>query len=1150
MKYMRWFFVSLALLLAVSFAARQLPAQTTTTGDISGVVTDPSGAIVPDAKIALKDNARGATQDTTSNKEGAYRFYLLVPGSYKVTVTATGFEAVTQTVSVTVGQVVTANVQLALGTSTQTVVVTEQSPLIQTDNGNLASTISEAQAANVPNPGNDITYMAQLAPGTVGNTAGGGLGNFSSFGISALSNLFTINGMDDNDPFLNLNNSGATNLTLGQNEIQEVAVVTNGFSGEFGGLAGANINYITRGGTNDFHGRATYYWNGRTMNANTWFNNANGTPRSFVNANQYGGDIGGPIVKDKLFFYFNAEGLYLIIPTSNQVVVPSPGFEAATLTNIATKFGANSTISQFYQNMFNLYSKAPGINRAQNTIGNGDCDASFNGFVPSAGEAAFGTANPCGLAFQSNISNATHENLQSWRIDYNATSRDRVFGRVQHDFGLQASFTDTISPLFNVQSAQPEWQGQLQETHSFAGGAVNQFVISGQYYAAVFSNPNRAAALAAFPTTIGWSFSSGQFSNLGGIDYNFPQGRRVSQFQFSDDWSKTYGAHTIKVGAKYRRNDVTDVDFGVLTSGLTIPVTQLAFFSGGQGPAAAKGNPPNLTELLQQFPTFGEAPFAVYSVGGYVEDDWRLKPNFTLTLAFRLDHSSNTVCTTLCFVQTATQFPQLNADPNTPYNQLVATGQKQQLPDLTTVEPQPRIGFAWQPHVFGMHNLVVRGGAGIFYDAFPGVLIDNFANNPPNNPEFIVASSNISAASDPNSLFASAAASNAAFQAGFHNGESFNQISAGVPGFSAPNLASVQNHPKVPQYVKWNLSVERQFGTNTSVSVQYVGNHGSKIFFLNNGINGINSIGSFASLPATPPNPSFNTVLFAQNIGESNYDGVTTSFTHRYKSGVVQVNYTYSHALDDVSNSGVVNAPFSTPFFGSTDGSVVDPEDPLHPKRFNYGSSDQDVRHLLNANYVWELPIKRYITRGHGPDRLVNGWSVNGATFLRSGFPFSLVDGATSAALANTGYGATVLGTQLAAGGTNLNCKVVNPGTPQPNHSSCLLPITVAGPNDFSTSGNGFGNVGRNTIRSPYYWDTDFSIIKHVKIAERAEVNVGAQFFNVFNHPNFDAPVLDTSSPRFGQIIRTVSGPTTIFGSVLGADASPRLIQLRAQFTF
>ena len=159
---------------------------------------------------------------------------------------------------------------------------------------------------------------ATLAPGTVSNTSGGGLGNFSSFGMGADTNLFTINGMDDNDVFDNLNNTGATNLMLGNNEVQEVSVVGNAYSAAYGGLSGAQINIVTRGGTNEFHGRATYYWNGRAMNANSYFNNAFDTPRSFVNANQWGADIGGPLIKNKVFWYFNTEGLYLVVPTSDQ----------------------------------------------------------------------------------------------------------------------------------------------------------------------------------------------------------------------------------------------------------------------------------------------------------------------------------------------------------------------------------------------------------------------------------------------------------------------------------------------------------------------------------------------------------------------------------------------------------------------------------------------------------------------------------------------------------------------------------------------------------------------------------------------------------------------------------------------------------------
>ena len=1132
-------------LLAWTLGSARLNAQTTTTGGIAGIVTDPTNAVIADATVTLKDIGRGATQEAKTNREGSYRFDLLVPGKYLITATSSGFKTETREVEVLVGQVSSANFQMELGTATQTIEVAAQAPLLQTDSGNLASTIGEKQAENIPNPGNDLTFMAQIAPGSVMNTGGGGLGNFSSYGISAVANLFTINGMDDNDPFLNVNNSGATNLTLGQNEVQEVSVVTNAYSGQYGGLAGANINYVTRGGSDQFHGRATWYWNGRTLNANSWFNNANGTPRSFVNANQYGGDIGGPIVKDKLFFYFNAEGLYLVIPTSAQAVIPTTGFETAVQNNINTQFGPGSTIANFYKTIFALYNGAPGASRAANTLPNGDCDASVTKSTNPV-LAAFGAGNPCGLTFFSNVSNKTHEHLEAGRIDWNVTSKDRFFTRIQKDHGLQATVTDPINALFNVQSDQPEWQGQAQEIHSFSGGAVNQFVVSGQWYSAIFGNASPAKTLAAFPTTL--LFNSGQFSDVGGINFDFPQGRRVTQFLFSDDFSKTFGVHTLKVGVKYRRNWVSNTDYSIFSTGLLVPITQASFFAGGTDGGSL---------AIQSFPTSLEQPFAVYSIGGYGEDDWKVKSNLTLTLAFRLDHGSNPICFHNCFVRPITEFPQLSADPTDPYNQLLAVNQRQMLPDLTAIEPQPRFGFAWQPHLWGMQNTVVRGGIGIFYDAFPGALLDGFSENPPLDPQFTVFGSPtaiLSSPSDPAGLFASAAASNAAFQSGFKSGGSFSTISAAVPGFSPPALASSQNHPKVPQYQKWSLEVERQFGANTSLSLQYVGNHGIHIYTQNSGINGCNNTGTFADLPACNAtsgigvSPSFLNVNFAQSIGVSNYNGLTASFTHRYRSGLVQLNYSWSHALDTVSNSGVPADAFSNTGFLATNNSIVYPENPAKPREFNYGSSDYDARQTLNANYVWELPIKHYLTRDHGPDRLLKGWDVNGAVFLRSGFPFTLVDVGTSAALQGGGYGSSanvvdVFGTQLAPGGTGANCKTTFK-SPQPSRGVCLNPA------DFSTSPDGFGNITRNTFRGPYYWDTDFSLMKHTKIGERVEFVFGAQFFNVFNHPNFDEPVADTSNPRFGQIIKTVSAPTTMFGSVLGADASPRLIQMKLQLNF
>ena len=333
MNRKRFFAAVFALLVVFSLSSTRVNAQTSTTGDIAGVVTDPSGATIPGAKVTLKDETKGNTQESTTNKDGVYHFYLLSPGPYTITVAATGFETYSRHTSVAVGQIATLNVQMTLGAATTSVTVTEAAPLLQTDNGDTATSLSQQQVSNVPNPGNDLSAIAQLAPGAIMNTQGG-MGNVEAFGLPATSNLFTMNGMDDNDPFLNLNNSGASNLLLGSNEIQEADVVTNGFSTAYGTFSGINVNYVTKSGGNAFHGNAVYYWNGSALNANDWFNNNQGLPKPFDNANQWAASLGGPIKKDKLFFFLNTEGLRVLIPVPSNIYVPTTPFETAVVNNL------------------------------------------------------------------------------------------------------------------------------------------------------------------------------------------------------------------------------------------------------------------------------------------------------------------------------------------------------------------------------------------------------------------------------------------------------------------------------------------------------------------------------------------------------------------------------------------------------------------------------------------------------------------------------------------------------------------------------------------------------------------------------------------------------------------------------------------------
>lgn len=359
----------------VVLAVTGLRAQTSTTGDIAGVVTDPTAAVVSGVSVTLKNIDSGGSTSTTTNSQGSYNFPLLQPGNYSVSAQAAGFQTIIKAVTVALGSSVTENLQLSISSQNESVEVTEEVTGVQTEDANLETNFNARQISVLPNPGNDLSAVALTAPGVVMNTTGGsvfGGGNYEFFGLPSNSNVFTYDGANDNDPYFNINNSGATNLTLGLNDVQETSVVTNGYSGQFGGLAGANINYISKSGTNAFHGNAEYWWNGRALNSNNYFRNqANGIagsqvdPRPFVNANQYATSFGGPIRKNKSFFFVDYEGIRLVIPSLFSVNLPTQQFENAVIANLNNVSPASVP---FYNQLFGIWNAAPGAARAQNTL--------------------------------------------------------------------------------------------------------------------------------------------------------------------------------------------------------------------------------------------------------------------------------------------------------------------------------------------------------------------------------------------------------------------------------------------------------------------------------------------------------------------------------------------------------------------------------------------------------------------------------------------------------------------------------------------------------------------------------------------------------------------------------------------------------------
>ncbi len=1114
--------VAFALLAALLLILPSAFAQSATSGGVAGTITDPSGAAVQGATVTIKNDATGVTSTVMSNATGAYHFQFLNPGNYTVTVKMQGFQASQHAAAVSIGQGSTVNVQLQVATASQTVEVSGVGSVIQTESGNVSTTISPEIVANIPNPGNDLTYYVQLAPGATMNTQMG-YGNTALFGISATSNYFSVDGMSENDPFLNLSNSGATNLLLGANDVQTATVVNNGYTGEYGTLAGANVNFVTKSGSNKFHGNAEYFWNGSVLNANDWFNNNTATPRPFDNDNQWAASIGGPIRKDKTFFFVDTEGLRLLIPTAIPVNIPSPQFQAATLSTIPV------SEVPFYTSLFNLYNGAPGAGRAANILPSGGCD----GTVTLAGGA------PCALEFNSNINNLTTEWLLTTRIDQNFGTRDHAFIHFETDHGLQASYTDPLNSILNAQSTQPDYEGQIQENHQFGSNAVNQFIVSGSWYSAIFQPASLAAATSLIPYEV--TFSGGQFYTPGGTDYTtWPQGRNVTQYQISDDYAWQEGHHDLKFGVNFRRNDLTDYTPGGFEA--TIPqatfASEASFLNG------------SADTFLQAFATRPTEPLAVYSLGLYAQDDWAVRRDLKLTLSLRAEHNSNPICVTNCFARLTDQFSDISHDVSQPYNQAIRTGLHQALPNYQGVSWEPRLGFAWQP--FGSGKTVIRGGAGIFADLFPGTLATSFDTNSPLKNTFVVpggVGGPPIAPGVPGDQASLASASNAAFVSGFNSGLNLAQITALVPTFSPPTVVNSVRNVKYPTYDEWNLEVEQALGSKMSFNIGYVGNHGSDLAAFNPALNAYCGgtclstlgIGSFVGLPAAAPDARFSTVNEVGNPGVSNYNGLVAAFSRRISTAFqFQASFTWSHALDDVSNGGFL------PFNFGTNTSILSPQNPYNFKQYNYGNADYDARKQFNLSYVYQTP------KFHGLMDALANWTVAGVVLFRTGLPFTAIDGPSTGALGSYNYGpATGLDLFANQSVPPVSCSSSDAYNSAGTNTPCMSLAdfnSAIGPGGIGT----FGAARRNQIYGPQFFDTDLTVMKNFRIPhwEGAEFQVGAQAFNILNHPNFDQPIGDIGNPQFGQSVLTVATPTSIFGSFLGANASPRALQIRAQLTF
>jgi hypothetical protein len=1138
----RLWHISFLLLALITVNAGDLSAQSGISSALSGTISDQSGAAIADARVTATDVDTKAARQSQTDSGGHFLFSQLNPGTYQLTVRADGFaNAVSQATAVGVGRTVVLNFTLAVSSTSQTVEVSAKEGLLSLDNPNVTSTIEAETIKGLPNPGQDLTYIAQFAQGALMNTAGssndakaaGGYGNVEFNGLPATSNGYILDGYDSNDPWLGLNIGLSTNLVIGLDAVQEATVNTNSFSVDQGRYAVAQVNYFTKSGTNGLHGDFYEIWNGSLLNAENYFLHANDTPgnaakkpRSTVN--EFGVSAGGPIRRSKLFFFGHYEGIRIALPLVTELTLPSPAYQQYVLGQLATggtdpetgtALPAQPAEIPFYQNLFSLLPDSTGT--PVQVIG---CPLGANG-------------DGCANQRQASLNNSDGENLIVVKIDHTIDAENSVWYRFQQDTGLQAAYTDPVNPIFNSYSPQPQRTLVTGYTHVFNNRLVNQLNPGASWYSSIFEPNNNAEVLQRFPIVLMAGSSSVPFTTIGGNDQTYPQGRKVTQWQVNDDLTWSLGKHTLKLGINTRRLDMSDYDLGEGTVP-TVVYNDLAQFTYGAAYTASQTFPVTLKERVDA----GNLEY-------YAMDTYKPTSKATFTYGMRVTWNTNETNRHGLFARPAGSFLDMAHQPGQPLEQAILSHVHDLFPGTPLFIWQPRVSAAYElPRGFAVH-----AGFGGFNDIIPAQIADLGSGNAPFAPTFVgglggqVGGVGIAPGVSGSAVDAAAHA-NIAFQTAFASGL-VTPYAVGLNTFPSGRL-------KTPYYYQYNLGIEKQVGAQGDLRADFVGTRGLHEPFQVE-LNGYQTVcpGCFAPYAyAEPTDARFGNVNEFRTDANSSYAGLQAVLTEQIAGLAVRLNYTLSHCLDEVSNGGLLSF--------SSQG-ILSPL-PGELSR-SYSNCDYDVRQNASGYGIYKVPFQ---SRNAALRQILGGWSVSETVFLHTGLPFTVL---SQPYTFNGGGVFQASGPQFArrAAGVPLYRKTPYAGVTVAGTKQWLNPdafISVVDPATGSCAGGDslvncqFGDSGRNSVRGPHYTGSDLYLTKSFRIAEGKTLRFDTQLFNAFNHPNFALPSnVEAGVPggsnldipaRFGTLQSTISPPTGLLGVGLGGDSSPRMIAFQARVEF